>query len=106
MAHIHAIKKFHGEIITIASIKEGLKLLLSNKIDAVGTGSLTADHFIKNSIKTHHRTHHKTQLIRRDLDVGLNNPYQKNQKEFLAFSVRKPIKKLINNFLINRQKLS
>lgn len=84
MAHIDALRNLHHEssIEIIPDIKTGIIMLQGGEIDAVGTGSVTANHFIK----------HKYPVIR--LDIG-------GSEEYLRFSVKVGIKKELDVFLNN-----
>ena len=84
MAHIDALRNlpYEASIEIIPDIKTGIVMLQGGEIDAVGTGSITANHFIK----------HGHPLQR--LDIG-------GSSEYLRFSVKEGIKKELDIFLNN-----
>ena len=84
MAHIDALRNLphNASIEVIPDIRTGIIMLQGGEIDAVGTGSVTANHFIK----------HGYSVVR--LDIGGN-------EEYLRFSVKESIKEKLDTFLIN-----
>jgi ABC-type amino acid transport substrate-binding protein len=82
MAHIDALRNYENDIDIIPDIRTGVIMLQGGEIDAVGTGSITANHFIK----------HKHPIVRLDID---------GTDEHLRFSVKESIKKELDIFLNN-----
>ena len=88
MAHIDALRSLphNARIEIIPDIKTGIVMLQGGEIDAVGTGSITANHFIK----------HGHPVVR--LDIG-------GSSEYLRFSVKEGIKQELDIFLKNVNKI-
>lgn len=84
MAHVDALRNLphDASIEIIPDIKTGIIMLQGGEIDAIGTGSVTANHFIKHG-----------QSLQR-LDIG-------GSEEYLRFSVKEGVKKELNIFLNN-----
>lgn len=82
MAHIDALRNLphNTSIEIIPDIKTGVIMLQGGEIDAVGTGNITANHFIK----------HKHPVVRLDIE---------GTDEHLRFSVKKSLKNKLDGFI-------
>jgi hypothetical protein len=80
MAHIDALRNYEYDIEIIPDIKTGIIMLQGGEIEAVGTGSITANHFIEHG-----------QPVKR-LDI-------QGPDEHLRFSVNKRLKKELDSFI-------
>jgi ABC-type amino acid transport substrate-binding protein len=84
MAHVDALRNlpYDASIEIIPDIKTGIIMLQGGEIDAIGTGSITANHFIKHGYSVQR------------LDIG-------GSVEYLRFSVKEEVKKELDIFLNN-----
>lgn len=82
MAHVDALRNLplNASIEIIPDIRTGIVMLQGGEIDAVGTGSVTANHFVK----------HGYPVVRLDIE---------GTDEHLRFSVKKSLKNKLDGFI-------
>lgn len=80
MAHIDALRNYNNDIEIIPDIRTGIIMLQGGEIDAVGTGSITANHFVK----------HGYPVVKLDIE---------GNEEYLRFSVKKSLKNKLDGFI-------